>query len=408
MTKIFLDLGNVLNEKNEGLQQDYLARLSGRNPVNISLAAALHCDEKFYAEVKTVAKDLQEKADALIVLGVGGVRAGARAVAEALKPSGMELFYAGHGFSGHHLEGVLKQLADREVAVIVMTKSGNTSETLLAFSVVNRWMVKRYGDDAKNRIVCITGSEGGRLGDFADKNGYRHLFAPDVVGGRYSLFSNIGLLQLAAAGVDIDEFLDGAREGEDEYSGFSIDNDALRYAMARNILYQQGYCNEMWVCYAPYVLSFGKWWRLLFAESECINEAGIYPIVADNSKELKNLHHLLSQGHIGMFETTFWLRKVSTYEVDEATAELLGWEAGGDFTDVTRKLKEDNKAYSFVNGVPQMEIQVDKLDARHLGKLCVFMIQACLLSGYMRDVNPQDQPGGVNKKHDKNKWKFQA
>jgi glucose-6-phosphate isomerase len=408
MTKVFLDIGNVLNERNEGLQQDYLARLNGRNPINVSLAAAIHCDEAFYAEVKAVAKDLQKKADALIVLGVGGVRAGAKAVVEALEPEGMELFYAGHGFSGHHLENVLKALKDREVAVIAMTKSGNTSETLLACSVVNKWMVKRYGEDAKERIVCITGSEGGRLGAFADKLGYRHMIAPDVVGGRYSLFSNVGLLQLAAAGVDIDEFLDGVREGEEDYTGFNMDNDALRYAMARNILYQQGYCNEMWVCYAPYVLSFGKWWRLLFAESECKNEAGIYPIVADNSKDLKNLQHLLSQGHIGMFETTFWLRNVSTYKVDEAAADLLGWEAGGDFTDVTRKLKEENKVHSFVNGIPQMEIQLDNLDARHLGKLCVFFIQACLLSGYMRDIDPHDQPGGVNKKHDKRKWKFQA
>lgn len=408
MAKIYLDTGNVLNERNEGLQKDYLSRLSGRNPVNVSLTAATQCEANFYEEVKSVAKELQEKGDALIVLGVGGVRAGAKAVVEALKPEKMELFYAGHGFSGHHLEGILKNLKDRDVAVLMMTKSGNTSETLLACSVVNKWMIKRYGDDAKNRIVCITGSEGGRLGAFADKLGYRHLIAPDVVGGRYSLFSNVGLLQLAAAGVDIDQFMAGVREGQEEYSGFTLDNTALRYAIARNILYHQGYCNEMWVCYAPYMIAFGKWWRLLFAESECVNEAGIYPIIADNSKELRNLHHLLSQGHIGMFETTFWIRNVSTYEVDKATADLLGWETGGDFTDVTRKLKEENKIYTFSKGVPQMEIQLENLDAAHLGKLAVFFVQACLLSGYTRNVDPQDQPGGVNKKHDKKKWKFQA
>ncbi len=407
MTKIFLDFGNIFNSKNEGLQQDYLAKLNGRNPVNVSLAAAIHCDETFYAEVKNVAADLQKKADALLVLGVGGVRAGAKAVVEALDPNGMELFYAGHGFSGHYLENILNTLKDRDVAVLAMTKSGNTSETLLTCSVVNKWMIKRYGDDAKNRIICMTGSQGGRLGDFAKKMGYRHLIVPDVVGGRYSLFSNVGLLQLAAAGVDIDEFLDGVREGEEDYSGFTMENDALRYAMARNILYQFGYCNEMWVCYAPYMLEFGKWWRLLFAESECKNEAGIYPIKADNSNDLKNLQHLLSQGHIGMFETTLWLRKVSTYEVDEDAADLLGWEPGGDFTDVIRKLKEENKINSFVKGIPQIEIQVDRLDAKHLGKLAVFFIQSCLLSGYMRNVNPHDQPGGVNKKMDKRKWKFQ-
>ena len=407
MSKVFLNLGSVLNEKNKGLQNDFLARLEGRNPKNVSLAAALHCDESMISEVKEVAAYLQGKADALIVLGVGGVRAGSKAVVEALKPTGMELHFAGHGFSGHYLEGVLKGLKDINTAVLVMTKSGNTSETLLSFSVVKNWMEKRYGAEAAERIVCITGSDGGRLGKLAAEKGYRHIKAQDVVGGRYSLFSNVGLLQLAAAGVDIDQFLEGARDGEEDYCSFSEDNSALRYAMARNILYQQGYCNEVWVTYAPYMLEFGNWWRLLFSESECLNEPGIYPIIADNSRDLKNLHHLLGQGQMGFFETTMWLRNVSTYEVDKDAADLLGWEEGGNFTDVTAKLKEQNKIDSFVEGVPQMEIELEKLDSFHLGKLCVFYIQACLLSGYMRSVDPQDQPGGVNKKYDKKRWKFQ-
>lgn len=409
MTKINFNSGNVLNEKNVGSQNDFLERVKkGRNPVNVSLLAALQDNGDVIEQAKTMAKHLQSKAEALIVLGVGGVRASAKAVVEALEPEGMTLYYAGHGFSGHYLKGILDNLEGISTAVLVMTKSGNTSETLLSFSVVKNWMEKRYGDDTKDRIVCITGSDGGRLGKLAADKGYYHVKAQDVVGGRYSLFSMVGLLQLAAAGIDIDKFIEGVKEGQDEYCNFNEDNPALRYAMARNLLYQQGYCNEIWVTYAPYMIEFGKWWRLLFAESECLNEPGIYPIIADNSRDLKNLHHLLSQGQMGFFETTLWLSNVSTYEVDEDAAELLGWEAGGDFTDVTQKLKEENKINSFSQGIPQLELEVEKLGPKDLGKLSVFMIQACLLSGYMRSVDPQDQPGGVNKKFDKKRWKFQA
>ncbi len=394
---IQVDVSGALNFENADIAHNYMDKLKKLELHNQSLFSTIHSPEVFYKDILSTAEYLQSVADTLLVLGVGGSQSGTKAMVEALMPDKMRVYFAGHGFSGHYLNGILKKLEGRRVAVIVISKSGDTAETLLTFGIVRQWLERHYGKEYKKQVIAITGRkhDGGTLGSLCRQEGYRQIFVPDDVGGRYSIFTAVGLLPLAAAGVDIMEFLDGAAAGESLYVGdMSLENPAVKYALTRNVLYKTGYTNELWATFAPYLVGFGAWWRQLFVESESKNGNGIYPVVAEYSNDLHYLGQYLRQGPRNIFETVLWLDEPPyNMEVDRETSTMIGWQEAKDLAKVSKMVKENTRKAHMEAGVPQISISVPLLDVWQLGRLVVFFVQACLTSGFLQGCNPLDQPG---------------
>ena len=378
-------------------QQELAAKLREITFDRTALLSMIHCEEQHYPEFMEIADVWQQKADALLVLGVGGSQAGTKAVIEALQPKAMQVYFAGHGFSSHYLQGILDRLTGKSVVVVVVSKSGNTTETLVTFGIIRNWLQATYGADYAKRVLVVTGKKqnGGVLGNLADESGYRRFYVPDQIGGRYAMFTAVGLLPMAIAGVDIRQFLQGALAGEKAYAQqMDLTNPAVAYGYLRNALYRSGYTNELWVTYAPYLVDFGTWWRQLFVESESKHGMGIYPVVAEYSNDLHYLGQYLRQGPRNIFETVLWLEKPpATLALDEDMAMLLGLPQGEDLTAIANMVKEETRQAHKAAGVPQLSLTIPCLDPWQLGKLVVFFVQACLASSFLQGCNPFDQPG---------------
>ena len=354
-------------------------------------------DEHTYLQIRAAAQDIQNKSDALLVLGVGGSQCGARAIIEALRPKALPVYFAGHSFSGHYLKALLSDLEDKDVSVIVISKSGNTAETLLSFGVVRSWMQDKYDVEAPRRIYAVTGKKnnGGALGTIAANEKYNRLYIPEGVGGRYSLFTAVGLLPMAAAGIDIDELLAGAQEGYKEY-GLEIEanNPVTAYALWRTALYHTGYANELWVTYEPCLTRFGDWWRQLYVESESKEGHGIYPVVAEYTNDLHFLGQYMREGPRNIFETIVWLEEAPTrLPTHPDTATMIGWGDVSNMAAVIKMVMEKTAAAHNEAGVPQLKLFLPKLNAFYLAKLAVYFATACLISSGLQGIDPLNQPG---------------
>lgn len=352
--------------------------------------------------IQLVADEINQKAQVLIVIGVGGSFLGARAVIDALTPyfrteNDIEILYAGNNMSGAYLKQLLTYLEGKEVYVNVISKSGSTMETALAFRVIQEYMVSRYGHESQQRIIVTTDSEKGVLKKIADIEGYRQLNVPTDVGGRYSVFTSVGLLPIAVAGIDIQAFIGGAKQAEMDFSDEDIQNNtAYQYAFTRYELYTQGYSVELLASFEPRLNKLHEWWKQLFGESEGKEHKGLYPSTVNYSTDLHAIGQFIQDGSRIMFETLIHFEEMDEdLEIPFSLEDLdgLNYLAGRSLNNINTISKDGVALAHEEGGVPVLRIELSRLDAYHVGYLMMFFMKACVISASLLEVNPFDQPG---------------
>lgn len=362
--------------------------------------------EQELSGIQETAKALASRTNCLVVIGIGGSYLGARAVIEALqdpllrrKEGFPELIYAGHHLSEDYLHSLLKYLETKEPGLIVISKSGTTTEPAIAFRLLRAYMEKRFGKSgARDRIVAITDRNKGALRSLADQEGYTSFVIEDDIGGRYSVLSPVGLLPIAAAGWDIRALLEGANQMAGQLSGATKleDHPAGWYATARNALYRRGKPVEILVNYEPSLMYLSEWWKQLYGESEGKQQKGIFPAAVNFTTDLHSMGQYIQDGLRVLFESVISV-SASQHKVlipkEESNLDGLNYIAGMRLQEVNQKAGEGTLLAHYDGGVPAIRIQIPEIRENVLGELLYFYEMGCALSGYMLGVNPFDQPG---------------
>ncbi|WP_234121744.1 glucose-6-phosphate isomerase [Clostridium hydrogenum] len=388
----------LLHNKN-GAGNDFLGWID--LPVN-------YCKEEF-ARIKKAAEKIQKDSDALIVIGIGGSYLGARAAIEMLSHSfsasvskevrkSPEIFYCGNNISSTYLADLLEAVEGKDVSVNVISKSGTTTEPAIAFRIFRELLEKKYGvEEARKRIYATTDAKKGALKTLADSEGYETFVVPDDIGGRFSVLTAVGLLPIAAAGIDIDEMMKGAAEAREAYAEEDFDkNDCYKYAAARNALYNKGKSIEMITNFEPSLHYFGEWWKQLFGESEGKDNKGLFPAAGDFSTDLHSMGQYIQQGRRTLIETFINVenpRKEITIGEDSENLDGLNFVAGKTIDFVNKQAFRGTVLAHNDGGVPVIIVNVPQLTAYNFGYMVYFFEKACAVSGYLLGVNPFNQPG---------------
>ncbi|QZE14511.1 glucose-6-phosphate isomerase [Halosquirtibacter laminarini] len=355
----------------------------------------------------TAAKLSAKKLDILVVVGIGGSYLGAKAVIDALSNNFQQfqdtdaphVIFAGQNISEDYLAELRVLLQGKEYGIVVISKSGTTTEPALAFRVLKKDIEDKYGkEEAVNRIIAVTDASKGALRQLATEEGYKTFVIPDDVGGRFSVLTPVGLIAIACAGFDIRALINGAKDMEAQTSPevkFE-DNIAAQYAAVRNELYKKGKKIEILVNYNPKLHYFAEWWKQLYGESEGKEGKGIYPSSVDFSSDLHSMGQYIQEGERTLFETVLSVKSVDNTVLvpkDEANLDSLNFLAGK-HVDEVNKMAELGTVLAHVDGgVPNLRVEIPKVDEYYLGQMIYFFEKACGISGYMLDVNPFDQPG---------------
>ena len=389
-----VELAHQQLESRSGAGNDFLGWLD--LPVNY--------DKEEFARIKEAAKKIREDSDVLLVAGIGGSYLGARAVVEAVKglyhndtEDGLKIYFCGNTISPTYLNDIIKVTKGKRFSINVISKSGTTTETALAFRVLRKLLEDSVvPEEANKRIYATTDRAKGTLKQLADAQGWPTFVVPDDVGGRYSVLTAVGLLPIACAGIDIDALMKGAADAREAYSVCSKDNDAYRYAMTRNILYRKGKVVETLAAFEPDFTMMNEWYKQLFGESEGKDQKGLMPTSCIFSTDLHSMGQFLQDGSRTMFETYVDIKNTREdfyIEPLEGNFDGLNFLADQNMSVVNRKAMEGTILAHNDGGVPIGVIEVDSLDAYNVGYLIYFFWKACAVSGYLLSVNPFDQPG---------------
>ena len=363
-------------------------------------------DKEEFARIKAAAERIKKSCDILVVLGIGGSYLGARAVIEFvrsplynnMKKDTPDIYFSGNNISTTALCELLSICEGKDICVNVISKSGTTTETAVAFRVFRDLLYKKYGEDgARERIFVTTDRARGTLKHFADESGFETFVIPDDVGGRYSVLTAVGLLPVACAGVDIDALMKGAADAREACLAKDFDkNPALRYAAIRNALYRKGKAVEILVGYEPYALLFNEWWKQLFGESEGKDNKGLLPDSVIFSTDLHSLGQYIQEGRRTLFETVLDVKASGAEFVipeDAANIDGLNFLAGKTLDYVNKRAMLGTLLAHNDGGVPNVVIELDDRSEHSLGYLIYFFEMSCAVSGYLLGVNPFDQPG---------------
>ena len=389
-----VELAHQQLENRSGAGNDFLGWLD--LPVNY--------DKEEFARIKEAAAKIRSDSDVLLVAGIGGSYLGARAVVEAVKgqfhnetDDGVKIYFCGNTISPTALNDIIKLTKGKRFSINVISKSGTTTETALAFRVLRKLLEDSVGpEEANRRIYATTDRARGTLKQLADAQGWPTFVVPDDVGGRFSVLTAVGLLPIACAGIDIDALMQGAADACAKYSVLSPDNDAYRYAMTRNILYRKGKKVETLAAFEPDFTMMNEWYKQLYGESEGKDQKGLMPTSCIFSTDLHSMGQFLQDGSRVMFETYVDIKEPrEDYFIPELEGNFdgLNFLANQNMSIVNRKAMEGTILAHTDGGVPLGVIEVDRLDAYNVGALIYFFWKACAVSGYLLSVNPFDQPG---------------
>lgn len=356
-----------------------------------------------FNEIIETANKFRDKLDTVVIVGIGGSYLGARAVISALKSTfeetSPEIIFAGNSLSEEYHDDLLKYLDNRNYGIVIISKSGTTTEPAVAFRLLKRHIEDKFGlDDVSKRIIAVTDKEKGALKKLADKEGYKTFVITDDVGGRFSVLSPVGLLPIALAGFDIKQLLEGAKD-MDEKSKSNIhfgQNDVLLYSALRNALYSNGKTIEILTAYNPKLFYFIEWWKQLFGESEGKENKGIFTAGVVNTTDLHSLGQYIQEGERNLFETVMSVETAGAEILipsDDDDLDNLNYLAGKSMFEINQKAEEGTLLAHIEGEVPNLRITIPKLDEYYLGQLIFFFEKACAVSGYILDVNPFDQPG---------------
>ena len=335
----------------------------------------LNIDQKELTRIKTAAKKICSESEVLVCIGIGGSYLGHRAIIEALGADGIEIVYAGNSLSRRELDKSLAAIEGKDFSVNVISKSGTTLEPAIAFNAFKEKLIEKYGEkEASNRIYATTDAVRGTLHDEAMEKDYERFVVPDNIGGRYSVLSPVGLLPLAAAGINIDKLIDGAKEMAESLinptAPFSK-NPILEYAFIRHDLGERGYDTEVFASFEPSTMYFNEWLKQLFGESEGKDSQGIWPASVIYSTDLHSLGQFMQDGRRNLWET------IIDFPTDDLNAKVV--------TAV-------KKAHS-AGGIPVLSLEIESYDEHSFGELIYFFEMACAISAKLFGVNPFDQPG---------------
>ena len=397
--KPYVELANEVLTSKSGAGNDFLGWVD--LPENY--------DKEEFARIKKAAEKIKNDSEVLVVIGIGGSYLGAKAAIEFLshsfynnlpkdKRKTPEIYFAGTNMSGVYLQHLIEVVGDRDFSVNVISKSGTTTEPAIAFRVFKKMLEEKYGkEEAAKRIYATTDKEKGALKTLATAEGYETFVVPANVGGRFSVLTAVGLLPIAAAGINIDDLMAGAKDAMNDFSKKDMDeNQALQYAAVRNILHRKGKDLELMVNYEPRVHYLAEWWKQLFGESEGKDGKGLYPTSADFSADLHSLGQYIQEGKRLFFETVVSIGKPEvefTIESDKDNLDGLNFIAGKTL-DYVNKKATDGVILAHVDGnVPNLGVNIPEVTPYHLGYTFYFFEKACGVSGYLLGVNPFDQPG---------------
>ncbi len=383
-----------------GKGSDYLGWL--RLPSNISL------DE--ISKINDCAKKLASHSEIIVVIGIGGSYLGARAVIDALSNNFNSLLskkerkaplilFAGENIGADYHAELLNLLEDHDYSVIVISKSGTTTEPALAFRLFKSHLEEKYGKNiAKDHIATVTDKAKGALKKIADAQGYETFVIPDDVGGRFSVLTPVGLLPIAAAGFDISALLNGAKQMEElTRSKIAMDeNPSDLYAAARNALYKKRKVIEILASFTPNLNYIIEWWKQLYGESEGKEGKGIFPAGVNFTADLHSMGQWMQEGTRNIFETVISIRTpkhLLAVPSDKDNLDELNFLAGKRLSEVNKMAELGSMLAHVEGGVPNISVSLSKIDEENLGELIYFFEKACGVSGYLLGVNPFDQPG---------------
>lgn len=395
----FVDVAHDLLHGGESLGNDYLGWMD--LPVNY--------DKDEFARIKKAADKIKSDSEVLVVIGIGGSYLGAKAAIEMLgknfknnlskeERQAPEIYFAGNSISSSYLLDLLDLVADRDYSVNVISKSGTTTEPALAFRIFKEDLEKRYGkEEAAKRIYATTDAKKGALRSLSEAEGYETFVIPDNVGGRFSVLTAVGLLPIAAAGFDIDAMMKGAADAREEYLVKDLaSNQAYQYAVARTVLQRKGKETELLVNYEPQLQYFAEWWKQLFGESEGKDQRGIFPASVNFSTDLHSMGQYIQDGRRFIFETVINVenpRRDLEIKMDKDDLDGLNYLAGRTVDFVNQKAFQGTLLAHTDGDVPNLVINVARLDEYTFGQMVYFFEKACGIGGVILGVNPFNQPG---------------
>ena len=357
--------------------------------------------------VEACASAMAAQSDVVVVIGIGGSYLGARAVIEALQHSFRPMLpeqkptilYAGNSMSEDYLHDLLDVLDKKDYSLVVISKSGTTTEPALAFRILKQHCEQKYGlDNARKRIVAVTDRARGALKTLATEEGYPTFVIPDDVGGRYSVLTPVGLLPIAAAGFSVRKLVEGAKSMRSQLLAAKSfdDNPAIQYALMRYMLYNQGLKLELMTSFEPKLFYFIEWFKQLFGESEGKEHKGIFPAGAIFSTDLHSLGQYIQEGTRQLFETVLTVENAH-YKVaipaDEKNTDGLNYLQHRSINEINHIAQQGTCMAHVDGGVPNIQVVIPEINEFYLGELIYFFEMSCAISGYMLEVNPFDQPG---------------
>ena len=362
-------------------------------------------DKKEFERIKKCAQKIRKDSDILLVIGIGGSYLGARAVIEALHSSFSQMkddkphiIFVGNNLSPDYINDVIEVLEGKDFSINVISKSGTTTEPAIAFRIFREILEGKYGiKEARKRIYVTTDKKKGALKQLSEAEGYESFVIPDDVGGRFSVLTAVGLLPIAASGLDIDKIMEGARFAMDKYSDSSLEyNQCYQYAVVRNLLYERDKSVEMLVSYNPRMHYFIEWWKQLFGESEGKDGKGLFPSGAEFTTDLHSLGQYIQEGRKILFETVLDIENSNTditINMDEDNLDNLNYLYGKKLSYVNKMAMQGTiKAHS-EGDVPNIIVHIVKLNEETIGELIYFFEKACAMSAELLEVNPFNQPG---------------
>ena len=358
-------------------------------------------------DIKETADTIRKKAKYFVVIGIGGSYLGARAVIEALQnpfeaykeSDNPKILYAGQNLSEDYMHDLLSLLDNEDYAITVISKSGTTTEPAIAFRLLAQHLENKYGaKEAATRIIAITDAEKGALRTLATQKGFKTYVVPDDVGGRFSVLTPVGLLPIAVAGIDIDALLSGATHMETICSATAKENinPAVKYAISRNALLNKGFDIEILINFSPSLMYFTEWWKQLYGESEGKEHKGIFPAGANFTTDLHSMGQYIQDGRRQIFETLISVNGVHhSVEIPDTAQDLdgLNYLKGKNIDYVNQMAQKGTLKAHIDGGVPNIILEIDKINEENIGQMIYFFELACAYSGYTLGVNPFDQPG---------------
>ncbi len=363
-------------------------------------------DKEEFLRIKKAAQKIINNSDVFLCIGIGGSYLGARAVIDSLthsfynykKEKTPQILYVGNNLSSDYINDLIDIIGDKDISVNVISKSGTTTEPAIAFRIFREFLETKYGiEEARKRIYVTTDKEKGALKTLSIEEGYETFIIPNNVGGRYSVLTAVGLLPIAVAGIDIDKLMIGAKIAQDKYIDDNLKyNECYQYAVVRNILYENRKNIEILVNYEPKLHYFTEWWKQLYGESEGKQLRGIFPTGVDFTTDLHSMGQYIQEGRRNLFETVLSISTPQsdiTIKSDEDNLDGLNFVAGKTVNFVNKKAMEGTIQAHKKGGVPNIIINITKLDEETVGQLIYFFELACAMSGNILGVNPFNQPG---------------